>query len=169
LPFLNVELQLQPFFVLGPAIFLVVHAYVLLHFVLLASKIGAFNRELRAQISGPAFAPESSFEEVRARLSRQLPSNIFIQSLAGPREVRRGIIGILLWLIIAISLVVGPVLLLMLFQLQFLPYHSEWITWCHRLAVFVDLVLLWILWPPIARADATLLRLGDFKRPKVHA
>ena len=48
LPFLNVELPLKAFFVLGPLVFLVVHAYVLLHFVLLAGKIGAFHEELEA-------------------------------------------------------------------------------------------------------------------------
>jgi len=41
LPFLNVELPLKAFFILGPLIFLVVHAYVLLHFLLLASKVGS--------------------------------------------------------------------------------------------------------------------------------
>ena len=46
LPFLSVELPLLGFFVLGPAIFLIVHAYVLLHFVLLAGKVGYFNSEL---------------------------------------------------------------------------------------------------------------------------
>src|ERR1700731_556332 len=51
LPFLNVELPLKAFFILGPLVFLVVHAYVLLHFLLLASKVGAFHAELRKQIS----------------------------------------------------------------------------------------------------------------------
>jgi hypothetical protein len=46
LPFLNVELPLKAFFILGPLVFLIVHAYVLLHFVLLAGKIGAFHLEL---------------------------------------------------------------------------------------------------------------------------
>src|ERR1700730_13362572 len=87
LPFLNVELPLKAFFILGPLVFLIVHVYVLLHFVFLASKIGAFHLELQAQISR---------EDRRARLSRQLPSNIFVQSLAGPREVQSGIIGFLL-------------------------------------------------------------------------
>src|ERR1700730_7674794 len=41
LPFLNVELPLKAFFILGPLIFLVVHAYVLLHFLLLASEVGS--------------------------------------------------------------------------------------------------------------------------------
>jgi hypothetical protein len=51
LPFLNVELPLKAFFVLGPLVFLIVHAYVLLHFVLLAGKVGAFHAELQAQIA----------------------------------------------------------------------------------------------------------------------
>src|SRR6202011_2643381 len=105
LPFLNVELPLKAFFILGPLVFLIVHTYVLLHFVLLAGKIGAFHLELQAQISG---------DNTRARLRRQLPSNIFVQSLAGPREVRLGIIGFLLRRIIEISLVAGPIVLLIL-------------------------------------------------------
>src|SRR5271156_680844 len=160
LPFLNVELPLKAFFVLGPLVFLIVHAYVLLHFVLSAGKIGAFHAELQAQIAG---------DDARARLRRQLPSNIFVQSLAGPREVRTGIIGFLLRLIVQISLVAGPIALLILFQLQFLPYHNEWITSWQRIAVVIDLILLWLLWPPIARGDTTQLRLNDFERVKVQA
>src|SRR5262249_57165573 len=100
LPFLNVELPLKAFFVLGPLVFLVVHAYLLLHFLLLAGKVGAFHTELQKQI------PE---DEKRAQLRRQLPSNIFVQFLAGPREVREGIVGFLLKSVATISLVVGPI------------------------------------------------------------
>jgi hypothetical protein len=84
--FLNVDLPLLGFFVLGPVIFPIVHTYVLLHFVLLAGKVGDFDAELRAQIAD---------EEVRRRLRRQLPSNIFVQFLAGSREVRTGVVGFL--------------------------------------------------------------------------
>src|SRR5215472_10761541 len=108
LPFLNVELPLKAFFVLGPLVFLVVHAYVLLHFLLLAGKVGAFHAQLRKQI------PD---DEKRAHLRRQLPSNIFVQFLAGPREVRGGMVGILLKLVAWLSLVIGPIALLVLFQL----------------------------------------------------
>jgi uncharacterized protein YjbI with pentapeptide repeats len=158
LPFLNVELPLKAFFVLGPLVFLIVHAYVLLHFVLLAGKIGAFQSELEAQIA---------CDDTRARLRRQLPSNIFVQFIAGPREVREGIIGFLLRQVAQISLVVGPIALLILFQLQFLPYHSEWITTWQRTAVVIDLVLLWFLWPPIARGETTLLAWREFRRVKM--
>ena len=131
LPFLNVELPLKAFFVLGPLIFLVVHTYVLLHFLLLAGKVGAFDAELKKQIPG---------DEKRTQLRRRLPSNFFVQFLAGPREVRTGIVGFLLKSIATITLVAGPIALLILFQLKFLPYHSEWITWWQRITVVADLV-----------------------------
>jgi hypothetical protein len=160
LPFLNVDLPLLGFFVLGPAIFLIVHAYVLLHFVLLAGKVGDFDTELRAQIAD---------KEVQSRLRRQLPSNIFVQFLAGSREVRSGIMGFLLRAIAQISLVIGPIALLVFFQLQFLPYHDEWITWWHRIAVLLDIVLLWMLWPSIARGERAGVSWRDLRRFKIVA
>jgi hypothetical protein len=65
--------------------------------------------------------------------------------------------------------VIAPVALLVFFQLQFLPYHSEWITNWQRIAVIIDLGLLWILWPRIARADPRRLEWSDFRRGKVIA
>lgn len=146
LPFLNVELPLTGFFGLGPAFFLILHTYVLLHFVLLAGKVGAFHRELEDQIKGDDNADR------RANLRHQLPSNIFIQFLAGPKDVRFGLTGWLLRGIAWISLVFGPVLLLVFFQLRFLPYHHAPLTWWHRFAVLLDILLLWWFWPKIAMA-----------------
>src|SRR4051794_24639527 len=94
LTFLNVDLPLTGFFWLGPALFLIVHAYVLLHFVMLAGKVSASDSALRDQIDDA---------EVRRRLRRQLPSNIFVQFLAGPPEVRDGVMGVLLWLTAALG------------------------------------------------------------------
>jgi hypothetical protein len=155
LPFLNVELPLTAFFILGPAVFLIVHGYVLLHFVMLAGKVGAFDIALSHQVAD---------DNRRTRLRRQLPSNVFVQFLAGPREVRYGVVGFLLKVVAWISLVFAPIGLLALFQLQFLPYHDPVITWWHRIAVAIDLVLLWLLWPPILRGETRLLGLRDFGR-----
>jgi hypothetical protein len=52
-----------------------------------------------------------------------------VRILAGPREVRTGVFGFMLWLIAYLSLVAGPIALLVFFQIQFLPYHHETITW----------------------------------------
>jgi uncharacterized protein YjbI with pentapeptide repeats len=158
LPFLNVDLPLIGFFVLGPAVFLIVHAYVLLHFAMLADKVGVFHAELQAQISDDA---------IRASLRRQLPSNIFVQFLAGPREVREGLMGMMLRLISQISLVIGPLALLVFFQLQFLPYHDEAICWWQRIAVVADLALLWALWPSVARGETASIGWLDFRKPGV--
>ncbi|HMF07040.1 MAG TPA: hypothetical protein VKE72_08535, partial [Methylocella sp.] len=141
LPFLNVELPLVAFFFLAPILFIVSHAYTLMHFVMLAAKVGAFDKELRAQLGN---APET-----REGLRRQLPSNIFVQFLAGPGDIRNGGLGWLLKATAWITLVIGPILLLLLIQVQFLPYHLEWVTWVQRFAILVDVILLWALWPAV--------------------
>ena len=109
MPFLSVDLPLKGFFVLGPLLFLIVHAYVLLHFGMLSDKVRAFDRALREQIDDA---------EIRTQLRRQLPSNVFVQFLAGPREIRDGVMGLFLWLITMISLVVGPVCLVVFLELE---------------------------------------------------
>jgi hypothetical protein len=144
LPFLNVDLPLIGFFVLGPLLFIIVHTYVLLHIGLLARKARAFDAELRNQITE---------DDTRTRLRLQLPSNIFVQFLAGPKDARTGITGVLLRAIAWVSLVVGPVALLVFFVLQFLPYHSEPVSWWQRLLVAADLTLLWLLWPQVVQAN----------------
>jgi hypothetical protein len=157
LPFLDVELPLVGFFVLGPMLFVILHAYTLLHFTLLADKVGAFDAALREQIADDA---------IRTRLRRQMPSNIFVQFLAGPQDIRHGTVGLMLRLVAVISLVVAPVLLLVFFALQFLPYHSEAISWWQRVMVVADLLLLWVLWPSIAAGRRVTMGWRDFCRPK---
>jgi len=169
LPFLNVELPFVAFFALAPVLFVVSHAYTLTHFVLLAAKVGAYDTELRGQIPEPDATSASTHDgahaldhrEIRRGLRRQLPSNIFVQFLAGPLDIREGGLGWLLKAIAWITLVIGPVLLLLLIQVQFLPYHLEWVTWVQRLALLADVVLLWALWPAVLDAR------GDIRWPRV--
>ena len=88
LPFLGVELPLVAFFFLAPLIFLVVHAYTLVHLVMLTDKAKRFYQVLHTQIGDDESAPEAERMRraaVRDGLQRQLPSNIFVQFLAGPR------------------------------------------------------------------------------------
>jgi hypothetical protein len=73
LPFLNVDLPLKGFFWLGPALFLVVHAYVLVHLTILAEKIRVFDVQLR----------KIKNCEARAQWRWLLPSNIFVQLSPG--------------------------------------------------------------------------------------
>jgi hypothetical protein len=50
--------------------------------------------------------------------------------------------------------VIGPLFLLLGFQLRFLPYHSITATYVHRLTLLFDLGLLALLWPKISRSGA---------------
>ncbi len=154
-PFLSIDLPLRGFFWLGPGLFIVVHAYILIHFLVLAGKLRALNEAIRARISDDGF---------RTSVRRQLPSNIFVQALAGPREIRDGIVGKLLWTIAAISLVAGPIFLLLFFQLKFLPFHDESITWWQRVVAIADIGLLWTFWPGIITGKGTALALKLVKR-----
>ncbi|WP_424361220.1 pentapeptide repeat-containing protein [Methylocystis parvus] len=161
LPFLsNVKLPLLAFFVLAPLIFLVSHAYTMAHFVILSEKAKRFHRLLLAQIEGRQNDAKSEEEarEVRAGLRLQLPSNIFVQFLAGPDEMRSGAFGLLLKTVVWATLAILPVALFLLLQLQFLPYHDWRITWIHRAALLFDLALVWWLWRKILSGRGELTR-----------
>ena len=162
LPFLNVELPLKAFFILGPLVFLIVHTYVLLHFVLLAGKFGAFHWRIAGiKISG----------DDRARTTAPAIAEQHLSSNRWPGRARcaKGSVGSLLWLIIGISLVAGPIALLLLFQLQFLPYHSEWITNWQRIAIVIDLdIAVDLVAVDRARRNRPSRVAGLSSRPKVH-
>lgn len=151
LPFVSdVPLPLVAFFVLAPIVFIVSHAYTLVHFVMLAAKVGIYNKELDTQLGHAV--------ETKEYLRWQLPSNIFVQILAGPAHLRLGTLGFLSKRIAWVSLVIGPIFLLLLIQVQFLPFHSEAITWLHRGFVALDVVLLWTLWPSVVDGGRELER-----------
>ena len=67
-----------------------------------------------------------------------MPSNIFVQFLAGPSDVRDSAFGYLLRAITWVTLVIAPVLLLLMMQIQFLPFHGRFIIWTQRVALLAD-------------------------------
>ncbi len=132
LPFMQISISMNGFFLLGPILFVGFHMYVLLHFSILSGKIVAWEE-----------AVASHRQEVQAKWRLRLPSNFLVQVLAGPPEVRGGATALLLWIILLLSLVVAPVLLIMFFIVQYLPQHDIVTTWGQRFALVSDLALLW--------------------------
>jgi uncharacterized protein YjbI with pentapeptide repeats len=161
LPFLSVELPLKAFFFLSPLLFLIAYAYTLAHLVILADKAKLFHQQLRKQVNAQEHGPDLKKREA-ARISdslrRQLPSNVLVQFLAGPDDIRESWFGTLLKTIAWTTLVIAPVLLILLLQIQFLPYHDLSITWTHRVALLADLLLVWWLWRKILSGRGTLPR-----------
>jgi uncharacterized protein YjbI with pentapeptide repeats len=152
LPFLNIELPLLAFFFIAPILFLVVHAYTLVHLVMLTDKAKRYHQALYDQIGDKNCLSEKESKKrklIRDGLRRQLPSNIFVQFLVGSSDRRKSTFGWLLRAVAWITLVVAPVSLLLLMQVQFLPFHSRFITWTHRIVLLLDLGLIWWLWRTI--------------------
>jgi hypothetical protein len=135
LPFLNVELPLLAFFALAPFVVLIIHVYALMHFRMLGKKASRFHDALH-----DTFRSQGE-KEIRDKLRRLLPSNIFVQILAGPPELRSGFFGSMLKAIALTTLVILPVLVLLLLQIQFLPFHDFRITWAQRAALLLDILL----------------------------
>jgi hypothetical protein len=139
LPVLNIDLPLLGFYILTPVLFVVFHFYMLLNLVFLARTAKSFEDALAR-----AF-PEDG--EARETFRMRIENTLFVQLLVGGRLEREGINAKLLSLMALITLALAPVALLLMIEIKFLPYHSEWITWWHRGWLFVDLALVWTFWP----------------------
>jgi len=147
LPVFNVDLPLVGFFWIAPLFFLLVHFYLFLQLVILVRKLASFDASLDA-----AVASKEEREEYRKRLDGFL----VVQFLCGVEELRNGLTGKLLRAVAFITLVILPIVLLLQFQLTFLPYHETWVTWSHRLVVLIDIRLAWIFWSAIRSGDGTI-------------
>ncbi len=128
LPIFNVPMPLTGFFVVAPAIFVLLHFYVL-------TQISVMARKVEAALTEAAPAGVSQ-QDARLRLD---PFPV-AQMLAGGRSLA---LTATAWC----TLIIAPVLLLLFFQVRFLPYHDASVTWWHRVLLLVDLVLIWWLWP----------------------
>jgi uncharacterized protein YjbI with pentapeptide repeats len=124
LPLLNVDLPLIGFFAVAPTLLVIFHFYV---FTLVATD--------------------------RQYIRQRLDVFPILQFLAGPRDQRTGLTDFSMQLIAWITLVATPVLILLQAQVTFLPYHSEWIVWLQRVAVLIDLALIWYFWNHLRSDD----------------
>jgi uncharacterized protein YjbI with pentapeptide repeats len=158
LPLLSVDLPMVAFFVVAPVLFLIFHIYLLLHLKLMADKVRRYSDLVDE-------AGLTKIAENRVRL--QLPDFDFVQVLAGPHEGRNNLSEWLLILIAWITVVIGPLVLLLLTQLQFLPYHLAWATWAQRTVIVLDIAVLWRFWPDIL--PRTRLGRGPFSARRIVA
>ena len=143
LPLLGVDMPLFAFYGFAPPLFVVLHLYVLMQLYLLARLLRRFDGQLHNA---------RMLEQDRGAVRDQLDKFVFTQSLIGaPQD---GIVRLFLRTLVWLSFVVGPVLLLLGFQLRFLPYHNVPVTYVHRGSLLLDLIFLLLLWPKISRRRA---------------
>jgi uncharacterized protein YjbI with pentapeptide repeats len=142
LPVLNADLPLVAFFAIAPLFLILFHFYLFLNLVTLARRIATYNSVLVAAV------PE---EDDRNLLRSRLDTFLVVQLLSKPSKSRTGINVWLLYIVVWITLVGLPILILLQFQLTFLPYHLSFVTWIHRFFIVADLALIWFFWFAIYR------------------
>jgi uncharacterized protein YjbI with pentapeptide repeats len=147
LPALNIDLPLLGFFFLTPILLLVFHTYVLIQVLLLGRTAAAYNGVLDRTV-------KTSSDN--AAMRQRLANTLFAQIFAGSPRERRGWLGGLLRMIAWLTLAIAPVLVLLVFQFKFLPYHSHPITWTVRLLILLDLIAVLVLWRAARRPDHDL-------------
>jgi uncharacterized protein YjbI with pentapeptide repeats len=144
LPVLNVDLPLVHFFLVAPALFVIFHVYVLVQVLLLCRTAAAYNEAVEHSI---AVARD------RARVRQRLANTLFAQIFAGSPREREGLLGALLRLMARATLVIGPVVVLLIFEVKFLPYQDRLVTLVHRVLIFADLGMILLLWYGIFQAS----------------
>lgn len=160
LPTINIDLPLLASAILMPLLFVIYHIYVLLQVVLLARTADAYNQALDRSIA------ESGD---RTLMRQRLANTLFAQIFAGSPREREGVLGWLLRLMAWITLAIGPVLVLLVFQIKLLPYHDAAVTWTHRGLIAVDLLAILLLWTGAVDPKQEISARSLLRRPWIAA
>ena len=133
LPVVGVTVSIVGFYFVAPYLVVLVHFNLLLQLQLLSRKLYAFDAAApnEERIGGP-----------RDRL-HIFPFTYYLVGRPGP------IVWWLLGIVVGITLLVLPLATLLVLQLRFLAYQDQTVTWAQRVAVWLDVALVIILWPVI--------------------
>lgn len=142
LPLLNVDLPIVGVYMFVPPLFMLLHFNLLLQLTFLSRCL----HRLDSQINTLRIAADRDSER---DLIFAFPfSHLIVGRHHG--AAMRMVIRVLVW----ITLMILPVALLLWAQVQFLPYHSEPVTWgAHRLSLVADFAILWFFWPRLFAPD----------------
>jgi uncharacterized protein YjbI with pentapeptide repeats len=147
LPVLQVRIEQAQFFQFAPVILVLFHLGVVSQHVLLARKTLEFDNAVRSlEVSERRTHP----------LRLELHNFFFVQAIAGPHRsvVMSAFLHSMSWL----TLVILPVVLILYIQIKFLPYHDESITWAHRAALVVDILMLVLIGIFLMRAETSFFQ-----------
>jgi Pentapeptide repeats (8 copies) len=135
LPLLQVKVPQRSFALYGPLILLLVHLSLLLQHVTLARKVKDVHDRLTKHEGNGSFRQH--------RLRTLVHSYTVAQAVAGPWRSR--LLGFFMHAMNWATLGILPVLVLLNFQITFLPWHDETATWLHRAYLVADVMLLVVL------------------------
>lgn len=138
LPILGISVTLDRFFLFAPPLFILIHIGMMMQHAVMTRKIYAFLGLIEQEESRMCGVASQAPGHVHP-LRYELGNNFFAQFLAGPPQ--SFILTFLQQLIVWVSLLMLAAIVLLYFQIAFLPFHDISLTWAHRLYVLIDLAL----------------------------
>lgn len=139
MPLLNVDLPLVGFFVISPLLLFLFHIYILTKISLLAGSAIKLDELISKMRSSEASSPN-----YRLRLEH----SPFLQLIAGfDHERKLSHSEVILQTIVYSTIIISPIAILIMCQERFIPYHSIYANWWHRIVIILDLSMLWVMWP----------------------
>jgi uncharacterized protein YjbI with pentapeptide repeats len=139
LPVIDVEVPIVGFYAVAPYLVVLVHFNLLLQLQLLSRKLYAFDDAVPAgrAIGGPR---------------DQLHIFPYTYYLVGHATAA---VNRLISIMVTITVLLLPVLTLLALQFRFLAFQDGVVTWAQRLATWLDVLVVFILWPVIiSRTDS---------------
>ena len=144
LPIMQVSIQQSLFFQFAPVILVLFHLGVVTQLVLLARKTLEFDYAVRTlELTDRRNHP----------LRLELHNFFFVQAIAGPH--RSAVMSTFLHGMSWLTLVVVPVVILLYFQISYLPYHDVDVTWTHRICLLLDIAMLVLIGIFLLRAETS--------------
>ena len=132
LPVVDVEVPIVGFYILAPYLLVLVHFNLLLCLQLLSRKLYAFDEAARGSGTGELYEQLNIF-----------PYNYYL--IGRPNRLVRGFLA----LAVTITILFLPLAALLTLQARFLAYQNEAVTWAQRVATWLDVALVVVLWPVI--------------------
>lgn len=146
LPIFELEVGLLKFFIGAPALFWLVQLYMVRKVAVIADAIRHYLSVAEREAAKHTVNPGAVLEALRHRvdgfvITRLLARFETVRCGAGTGPATPPLPQALTVLAAAVTLVLAPVLLYGAFQIRFLAYQSEGITWWHRICLFAGLAL----------------------------
>jgi uncharacterized protein YjbI with pentapeptide repeats len=142
LPLLGTDVPLSRFFLFAPIAVILLWFGVLLQHSALHDKLNIFNARVAASTK---LAGRTRDDDLVDAIRMELSTYFFAQYIAGPGQfrVRRGFLLVTFWATLGLA----PLVVLLWFQISFLPFHDESVTAWHQFYVVLGLVLFLFLTP----------------------
>ncbi len=144
LPIVGVELPLFSFFLFGPFLLVLFHFGLLMQHVTLSQKLAAFDSAITEFYRTSRKQNINQEEKAQVHPARlRLIGYAISQYVSGPPN--SWVVKCAQWLMGWLTIIILPLVILLYFQIQFLPYDSHLVTGLHRLTIILDLVMLILL------------------------